>query len=80
MELGDFGLDGVVDGAQVFLKVLPLEGKVGNFGSVGLEEVEGFAEVWHHLKVLGDFIYGGRHQRWQVLLQLKKEANCNLVL
>lgn len=59
LEVVDSGLEGVVDGAEVFFEVLPLEGKVGDFGGVGLEEVEGFAEVWGHREVAGGFLHGG---------------------
>lgn len=51
LELVEFGLDGIVDGEEVFLEVLPLEGKIGNFGRMGLQEVEGFAELWPHMKL-----------------------------
>lgn len=45
LEFVESGLNGVVDGLEVVLEVLPLEGEFGDGGGVGLEEVEGFADL-----------------------------------
>lgn len=39
------GLDGIVDEDEVVLELLPLEGEIGNSRGVGLDEIEGFANL-----------------------------------